>query len=169
MSWLESWSISVKLVVNASPLILLAAAQQLSLLRELAEEVVVPAAVLGELEAGEARDQTAAAVRAADWVTFGDPSSVGQAIAAWDLGAGESAVLSWAKEQPGFTCVLDDRAARNCARVVGLPCVGTLGLVLAGKEAGLIPAARPVLEEMMRAGLYLAGEILERSLRGAGE
>lgn len=159
----------MKLVVNASPLILLAAADQLPLLRELADEVVVPAAVLDELDAGELRDQAAAGIRAADWVALGEPLPVAPAIAAWDLGAGETAVLSWAKEQAGFTCVLDDRAARNCARVIGLPCVGTLGLVLAAKEAGLLPAARPVLEEMMGAGFYLAGEILERSLRGTGE
>lgn len=38
----------MKLVVNASPLILLVAAGQLSLLRKLADEVVVPAAVLEE-------------------------------------------------------------------------------------------------------------------------
>ena len=159
----------MKLVVNASPLILLTAADQLSLLRNLADEVVVPAAVLGELEAGEEQDQAAANVRAADWATLGDHQPVASAISAWDLGAGETAVLSWAKAQPGYTCVLDDRAARNCARVTSLPCVGTLGLVLAAKEAGLLLAARPILEKMTDAGFYLAGEILERALRGVGE
>ncbi len=34
---------------------------------------------------------------------------------AWDLGAGESAVLTWARRNPGFTAILDDRAARRCA------------------------------------------------------
>jgi predicted nucleic acid-binding protein len=159
----------VKLVVNASPLILLAAADRLSLLRDLADEVVVPAAVLDELEAGEPRDQAAADVRAANWITLGDPLPVDPVIAAWDLGAGETSVLSLAKEQADSTCVLDDRAARTCARVLGLPCVGTLGLILAAKEAGRLPAARPVLEEMIGAGFYLAGEILEQSLRDAGE
>jgi predicted nucleic acid-binding protein len=159
----------VKLVVNASPLILLAAADQLSLLRELAGEVVVPTAVLDELDAGESRDQAAADIRTADWVTLGDPLPVAPTIAAWDLGAGETAVLSWANDHAGYTCVLDDRAARNCARINSLPCVGTLGLVLAAKDTGLLPAARPIVEKMMSAGFYLAGEILERSLRGVGE
>lgn len=159
----------MKLVVNASPIILFAAAGQLSLLHGLAEKVVIPTAVLAELEAGETRDQAAAEIRAADWATLGDPLPVSPTITAWDLGAGETAVLSWAEEKADFTCVLDDRAARNCARVMGLPCVGTLGLVLAAKEAGLLAAARPVLEQMKGAGFYLAGELLERSLRGVDE
>ena len=82
MSCPGSCSTSVKLVVNASPLILLAAANQLSLLRELADEVVVPAAVLDELDAGEARDQAAAGIRAANWVTLSEPLPVAPAIAA---------------------------------------------------------------------------------------
>jgi predicted nucleic acid-binding protein len=159
----------VKLVVNASPLILLTVSRQLTILRDLADEVVVPAAVLDELEVGDGRDQAATVVRETEWLATGQTLAVDPAIAAWDLGAGETAVLSWGMEQAGFTCVLDDRAARNCARVIGLPCVGTLGLVLAAKEEGLIPAARPVLEAMLRAGFYLAEGILERALRDVGD
>ncbi len=159
----------MKLVVNASPLILLVAAEQLSLLPDLADEIVVPEAVLGELAAGEGQDHAAARVRSAGWVTVGESLPIAPAIAAWDLGSGETAVLSWAEQQTGFTCVLDDRAARNCARVASLPVVGTLGLLLAAKEAGLLPAVRPVLEKMLRAGYYLAGQVLENALRGIGE
>ncbi len=36
-------------------------------------------------------------------------------IVAWDLGAGESAVLTWARRHPGFTAILDDCAALRCA------------------------------------------------------
>lgn len=38
------------------------------------------------------------------------------AITAWDLGRGESAVLSWAATHPGASAILDDYAAR---RVIG--------------------------------------------------
>lgn len=159
----------MKLVVNASPLILLSAAGELSLLRELATEVVVPAEVLGELEVGQGLDDAAVSIRATAWMAHGDPLAIDPAVTAWDLGLGETAVLSWARAKNDFTCVLDDRAARNCARVMGLSCVGTLGVVLAAKEAGRLAAARPVLDKMMRAGFYLSDNILEKSLRGVGE
>jgi predicted nucleic acid-binding protein len=159
----------VKLVVNASPLILLTAAEQLSLLPALADEIVVPGAVFRELKAGESRDLATTSIRSAKWAKVVESPPASPSIAAWDLGAGETAVLSWAERQTGFTCVLDDRAARNCARAVGLPYVGTLGLVLAAKEAGLLATARPVLERMSSAGYFLAGKILEQALRDLGE
>ncbi|NJL26610.1 MAG: DUF3368 domain-containing protein [Thermoanaerobaculia bacterium] len=159
----------MKLVVDASPLILLIAAEKLSLLPNLANEVVVPEAVLGELESGKTRDHAAARLRTAPWAKVGETVPISSVIAGWDLGLGESAVLGWAASRPGFTCVLDDRAARNCALTMGLPFVGTLGLVLAAKEAGFLPAARPVLAAMMRAGYYLSDDLLERALRGVGE
>jgi predicted nucleic acid-binding protein len=138
-------------------------------LGELAEEGVVPSEVLAELEAGESKDEAASRVRDSDGLIVSTPLPLDPSIAGWDLGSGETAVLNWAKSKEGYTCVLDDRAARNCARVVGLPCVGTLGVVLAAKEAGLIAAARPVLEVMRRGGFYLAGRILEVALEKIGE
>ena len=159
----------MKLVVDASPLILFTASETLDLLPGLAEEIVITEVVLEELEAGESKDVAVARVKAAAWMTIGQPDPASTEVAAWDLGPGETAVLAWAEKRPGFTCVLDDRAARNCATVPGLPCVGTLGLVLAAKEAGLVQAARPIIEAMVNAGYFLAGEILEHALRGVGE
>lgn len=159
----------MKLVVNASPLILLGACDHLDLLQELASEVVVPQAVLTELEAGTSKDRAALKIQAAAWVRIAEPVSVPADVAAWDLGAGETAVLSFAAGHDGFTCVLDDRAARMCAKTLNLGFVGTLGVTLAAKQNGLIAAARPLLEQMIAAGYYLGSEIVERSLLNVGE
>jgi hypothetical protein len=40
-------------------------------------------------------------------------------ISAWDLGLGESEVLAWANERPGWEAILDDKAARDCAASPG--------------------------------------------------
>ena len=50
-------------------------------------------------------------------------------IAAWDLGAGETAVLNWAFQQREFEAILDDRAARKGALVQRIPCRGTIGVI----------------------------------------
>ncbi|MEM9293332.1 MAG: DUF3368 domain-containing protein [Acidobacteriota bacterium] len=159
----------MKLVVNASPLILLSAASQLQILKDLAEEIVVPLTVLQELEAGAHRDDVAERVQQIDWIRAGNEGVVPTEISAWDLGPGESSVLAWAKNQSGYSCVLDDRAARACARSLQLSCVGTLGLVLEAKDVGLIPAARPVLEAMIRAGYYLGERLVRQALVRVGE
>jgi len=73
---------------------------------------------------------------------------VPELIQSWDLGAGESSVLTWAYANPGTEVIIDDLAARRCAAVLGIPVQGTLGLVLTAKQRGKIPAARPVLAQL---------------------
>ena len=71
--------------------------------------------------------------------------------------------------RPGTEAIVDDLAARRCAHALGVPVRGTLGLVLLGKERRRLPAARPVLEFMRQAGMYLSDRVMERALRMVGE
>lgn len=80
-----------------------------------AGEVVVPEPVLRELEAHGPDDPTARAIRDMDWISLVTGPKISPGIAAWDLGAGESAVLSLAKSEPGAWAVIDDGEARRCA------------------------------------------------------
>ncbi|MCP4678032.1 MAG: DUF3368 domain-containing protein, partial [Deltaproteobacteria bacterium] len=45
----------------------------------------------------------------------------------------------------------------------------TLGIILAAREADLIPAARPVLEDLLKAGYYLSDKVVATFLRRMGE
>ncbi len=155
--------------MNASPLILLAKVGHLELLRVGGFEVWVPDAVIAEVEGHGSDDPAAAAVRAATWLQIVPTPTIPERVGAWSLGAGESAVLAVALETLDCESFLDDRGARRCAAVLGLPARGTVGLVLAGKAAGAIPAARPVLEELLRVGMYLPPEFADEALRLVGE
>lgn len=66
-------------------------------------------------------------------------------LAAWDLGAGETAVLSYALANPGWVAILDDGAARKCAVTFGIAVRGSLAVVILAKKRGLIPQAKQVL------------------------
>ncbi len=155
--------------MNASPLILLAKAGRLDLLRAGGFEVRVPAAVLAEVEAHGPNDPAAIAVRSTSWVQVISTPTIPERVSTWSLGAGESAVLAVALETPDCEVILDDRGARRCAGLVGLPVRGSVGIVLAGKIAGAIPAARPVLEELLRVGLYLPLDRADEALKLVGE
>lgn len=65
--------------------------------------------------------------------------------------------------------IIDDLGGRKCADSLDIPVRGTLGLVLAAKRRGVIPKARPVIEDMMSAGLYLSKRVLDRALEKVGE
>jgi predicted nucleic acid-binding protein len=74
-------------------------------------------------------------------------------------------VLALALERTGCTVVLDDEAARRCARTLDLPVLGTLGLVLRAKRAGLIPSSVTVLEALRSAGFRLDNKTIRDALR----
>ena len=156
-------------IVNASPLILLARVQRLDLLNCLAETVVVPAAVMREVEAGGDRDHASERVRSASDLHLVEDLKVPTQVALWDLGAGESQVLARALATTGTEAILDDRAARRCARALGIPSLGTLGVVVKCRDRGLIPAARPLVERLQDEGMRLKRTLLDAVLATVGE
>jgi predicted nucleic acid-binding protein len=156
-------------VVNASPLIFLARIDRLSLLPELAAGVVVPTAVVREVLAGKEAHPELAALGETDWLHVEPDGPLPEEIAAWDLGAGEAQVLALAHRQPSYEAVLDDQQARRCAREAGIPVVGTLGIVLRAKQRGKITAARPLIEQLLREGLYLSHQLVRAGLAEVDE
>jgi predicted nucleic acid-binding protein len=155
--------------VNASPLILLARAGLLELLQLASAKVVVPEAVAREIERRGPGDVTSNALARTRWLERVAPPPVPAVIQAWDLGEGESSVLAWAHAQPGTLAIIDDLAARRCAASLQIPVRGTLGLVLVAKQRGVIPAARPTIDKLRSAGLYLSDRVLRDALRLVGE
>jgi predicted nucleic acid-binding protein len=155
--------------VNASPLIFLSKGNLLDLLKLAGEEVVVPAAVAGEIQKRGATDPTVQALAATSWLVVVETPPFPALIQSWDLGPGESSVLTWAHAHPGTEAIVDDLAARRCAAALGIPVRGTLGLVLTAKRRGIIPAARPVLESLRHAGMYLSDRVLNQALVLVGE
>jgi predicted nucleic acid-binding protein len=157
------------LVVNASPLIFLARIDRLDLLASLAKLLVVPEAVIREIQAGSDRDGTADQLKALPSIFRVDDRPVPDRIRLWDLGAGESQVLAHGLERPGSEVVLDDLAARRCARSLELPMIGTLGVVILCRHRGVISAARPVIEALVNAGLRLKPALIDGALAKVGE
>jgi predicted nucleic acid-binding protein len=152
-------------IVDASPLIALAHANALHLLEEPPARLVVPEAVAAEIMAGP--DDPARRAVVSGWGSR-QAATVPEKVAEWGLGQGESAVLAVALELRG-TAVLDDRNARRCARVLGVPVIGTFGVIGRAKKHGLIPAARPVIQAVVDAGLYYSDDAIRSLLAQVGE
>ena len=105
----------VRRIVNASPLILLAKAGQLDLLRAGVPEIIVPDAVLREVSARGPADPVLLEVRRASWLKVAPASPTPPEVLVWNLGDGESSMLSMALDDPDCEAILDDRDARRCA------------------------------------------------------
>ncbi|HKP85301.1 MAG TPA: DUF3368 domain-containing protein [Blastocatellia bacterium] len=155
--------------VNASPLIFLAQAGLIDLLKLAGDEIVVPVTVAEEIQRRGQSDITAQAIEKTNWLIITTTPAVPSSIQAWGLGGGESAVLAWAYAHPGSEAIIDDLAGRRCAAAFGIPVRGTLGLVLVAKQRNKIPSARPVLEALRQSGMYLSDRVLDEALALIGE
>lgn len=122
-------------VVNASPLILLGKLGRTDLLEHLAQQLIVPQAVIEEVAAGSAGDPAMGAALAWARPFVRDDIPVPASIVGWDLGAGESQVLAYCIAG-GHRAVLDDGEARAAAKVHSVPLVGSLGIILRARMAG---------------------------------
>ena len=158
-----------RFVVNASPLIFLAAIDALQLLPRLVDQVLLPEAVLGEVLAKAEPRLSLQTLSSTAWVRIEPDVAVPEEVASWDLGAGETQVLAFGRSRGGVELVLDDRQARRCAESLGLPTTGTLGLILRAKWRGFIPAARPLVDRLIEHRLYLAHDLVEAALSEVGE
>ncbi len=155
--------------INTSPLIFLSKANLLNLLQIVSSQIIVPEAVATEILAYGETDVTAKILAATDWLVITSMPPIPTVIQSWDLGSGESAVLTWGYTNPGTEVILDDLAGRQCATALNIPVRGTLGLVLTAKQRGEIAAARPVLEELRRSGMYLSDRVINQALTLVGE
>jgi len=152
-------------VVNASPLIILDRLGQLDLLARLGHTLVVPTGVLAEVSRGP-RPIPQSRLESFRTATV---EVIDAIVAGWDLGRGESEVLTYAVVERADVAVLDDRAARRCADVLGLVAHGTLHVLLQAKKAGILPAVGPVIGRARAEGLFLSDELVARVLLQAGE
>lgn len=153
-------------IVNTSPLICLAKAGCLELLSRVAPRILVPREVGEEILAGPANDQARKAIEAG----FGErlpATPIPPSIQAWSLGAGESAVLAAALLRPGSLAVIDDAQARMCGRLLGVPLIGTLGVVLRARHVRLIEQAGPIMRKLLAAGLRIDEGLVREALRQA--
>jgi predicted nucleic acid-binding protein len=156
-----------RVVINASPLIVVFKSDQAMLLPQLFQEIYLPSDVYGEIVAGK-DDLASQQVPQIPWLKPVE-IPIHPTIAAWDLGAGESSVLSFALAHPEYRAIVDDAAARRCARTLGIKTLGTGGVMVLAKRRGLIDSVGDRLQRLRDEGLWLSDSVIELLKQQAGE
>jgi predicted nucleic acid-binding protein len=157
-----------KVVVNASPLITLFRSGQAGLLPQLFQKIIVPGAVWTEVTGGERDDPAARELIVQPW-PIREIVMTSPRVAVWNLGDGETSVLSYALENPACRAVVDDAEARRCARTLGIRMLGTGGVLILAKQRGLIVSVAEGLNRLRQAGLWLSDDVAQLLLKLAGE
>ena len=148
------------IVSDASPLIALQQIERLDLLETIFGSLVIPPAVARE----------AANVPLGDWIAIRSlQGPLPPLVTRAGLGPGESESIGVALEAGADRVILDDRPARRLAEALGIPVIGTLGILLAAKRKGLITAVRQPVDALREDGFRVANDIYEEILQRAGE
>lgn len=153
-------------VSNAGPLIYLAVANRFSLLEHFFSIVYIPEAVFEEVvlrgrgQPGAAETQSAIE---AGWLRR---SRIKDQIAAGamldELHAGEAEAIVLARELAIGQILLDDRAARSRAQLMGLSVTGTIGILLLAQQTAIITDIRPELDLLMESNFRISRQLYDR-------
>ena len=153
-------------ISDAGPLIYLGSVGRLALLRDLFGRVIVPQQVWDEVVGGRVERPGSAAVAAASWIDVRTPapSTLAERLVRV-LDAGEAAAIGLYHELRADLLLCDDLEARRMAAAEGVRVVGTLGLLVRGKRAGLVDAVGPILTAMLALGFRVSPELVDETLR----
>lgn len=155
-------------ISNTSSLVGLGALNLFPLLQELYTEVLIPEEVQDEFFATEHQVREAA-LKNAPWirtVPLQNPESIATHE---EIDLGEAAVFALAEEREARLVILDDRDARRYAQRIGVPFIGTVGLLLEAKGRGFIDAVAPLLDVLLEHGVRLSPSLVSDALQQAGK
>jgi uncharacterized protein len=160
----------VIVVVNTSPLILLAKIGRLDLLARLYNQVVIPQAVWAELreKQGPETEQVEKLIQTG---VLRRQKALAHHLSqvSSDLGRGEQEAIALAVQLQAALVILDDQEGRRIARQKSLAVTGTIGVLTEAREKGLLTSIRRELDRLVEAGMWLDELFYHRVLQEFGE
>lgn len=156
-------------IVNTSPLFYLHRLGCLNILEKLYGEIVIPGAVVDELNEGKKVGEDVPEITNYKWIKVKDVTIPAFIKIISDLGQGEAEVLALACEEKEPLVIIDDEIARKIAKLQGIKLTGTAGVLLKAKTNNYIPEIKPVLEKLREVGFYLSDRVIAEVLKISGE
>lgn len=156
-------------VSDTTPLIALMKASHLELLQKLFGKILLPQAVFDELTSNVKFQEEAKIIKSCEFlqvVASPDKKTVDILRRATGLDLGESEAIVYAENSKADILLMDERKGRNVAAAMGLPIMGSIGVLTEAHASGLLTAAdfRASLEKMQDAGIRLSERLLQTVL-----
>lgn len=162
----------MKAVANSSILIALSTIGQLELLpQRFSEGVLIPQAVWHEVVETGKGQSGAGEIASVSWITVCEVKDGNLvSLLRMELDEGEAEAIALCREQQAEVILLDEKDARRVARRLGLAVLGTVGILIWAKRAGIVANLREQLDALHTQGSFrLSHSVYEEALRAAGE
>jgi predicted nucleic acid-binding protein len=161
----------VIIVSDSGPIIHLSLVGRIDLLPRLYGRILIPDLVYKEVvESGEGLPGSSE-LKDAEWVVRADhnPEATLFQMLSAELDPGEAAAIWLAVEREASLILSDDRQARLAAERLGIPVVGTIGILVQAKRKGLVSALSPLLLHLKSKGVWLSTSLIQNVLAEVGE
>lgn len=156
-------------IVNTSPIFYLHRLRLLEILEKLYGTIIVPSAVINELEQGKVQGEDVPDLHVLSWVKIQQAKTHEFLKLVPDLGSGETEVLTLGLENPESLIIIDDYLARHIAELQGLKFTGTAGILLKAKYKGYILSVSDILTQLTNLGFRISDKLKQDILRLANE
>ncbi|HEY9159911.1 MAG TPA: DUF3368 domain-containing protein [Desulfomonilia bacterium] len=156
-------------VLNSSPIISLSKSGFYHLLSELFKHIIITNEVLAEVTVKGLNDVQIDKMFSFQNIELASGNYQDARVAGWDLGKGETSVISYALENKEFYAVVDDMQARQCAELFGCKYIGTVAVIVMARRNELISSVREALFRIKSSGLWLSDSFIETVCKNENE
>ena len=147
------------IIAGASSIIGLQNAGRLDLLKVVYEEIRITEEVKREV-----------GTDLPEWVKIIEISNRDiQNVLELEVDKGEASAITAALENKDSTLIIDEKRGRRVAKRLGVKVIGTIGVIILGKDLGLIEAGKPILEDLVENGFRISAPLLEKVVTRLGE
>lgn len=145
----------ILIISDTSCLIALDRISQLDLLQKLFQQVVTTQAVQEEF-----------GKELPDWIQINEIQNTNKIQELEDvLDKGEASAIALALETEKCLLIIDEKKGRKVAQSLNIEIVGTLKVIQMAKQKGIIESARPIIEDLQKAGFRFSQKIVKILLK----
>jgi uncharacterized protein len=153
----------LKVISNTTSLIALLKIGRLEFLRQLYGEIIIPNAVLEEINKGKNKPYYTD-FGSLDWIKVMAVQDKKALLYFIDLDAGEAEVIVLANEIEADVVIIDETLGRRYASNADLKVTGTMGVLIKAKERGYIDKVKPLLDLLQEKGIWIGSKLREKIL-----
>lgn len=155
------------IIADSSALVALALCDGLSLLDRLFDDIKVPQSVFEEIIVKGKPAADILRVYLKGRTVPVDTTHI--IITPARIGLGELEAMALYKTLHADYLLIDDQRARKIAQLNHITIIGSLGILLLAKHAGLISQIRPFIERLRISDIYVSERLIQKMLRLANE